>query len=61
MFIAKVSLLITKCESVYQSFVLVVCDWEMNPDQDAHQILIYFKRIGGMQSMQKYLGISTWP
>ena len=35
-FIAYVSLLTTKLETGFQSFILVICHWEMNPDQDTH-------------------------
>ena len=37
---AKVSLLTTKLEIGLQSFILAICHWEMNPDQDIHQTSI---------------------
>ena len=39
-FMAKVSLLTKKFETGFQNFVLALCHWEMNPDQDAHLTLI---------------------
>ena len=36
----KVWLLITQSETGFQSFVLAICHWEMNPDQDADQTSI---------------------
>ena len=57
-FIVEV-LLTAKSETGFQSFILAIHYWKINPDQNAR--LRCFKRIGGMQSAQKYSGISTWP
>ena len=38
---AEVSLLITKSEITFQSFVLEIHQSEMNPDQDADQTSIW--------------------
>ena len=37
---AKVTLLIGKSEIGFQNFILMIYHWEMNPDQDAHQISV---------------------
>ena len=37
---AKVSLLTSNPKTSFQNFILAICHWEMNPDQDAHQTLI---------------------
>ena len=44
---AKVSLLTAKSQIGFQNFVLAICHWVRNPDQDAQQI---FKKIGWIQS-----------
>ena len=38
--LAKVSLLTTEFEIGFQSFVLTICQWVMNQDQNAQQIFI---------------------
>ena len=61
--IFKVSLLTTESEPGFESSVLAIRNWEMNPDQDAYQSSIKMLQhwIGGMQSTQNYSGIDTWP
>ena len=39
-FMVKVSLLTAKSKTGFQSFVLTICNWEINPDQDALQVLV---------------------
>ena len=56
---ANVLLPIHQPETGSLSLFLVIRHWEMIPDQDAHRSR-YFKRIGWMQSLQKYSRISTW-
>ena len=61
--IAKVSSLTAKSENSFQSFILTICYWEMNPDQNIHQTLnkIFQEDWWNTQSMQKHSRISNWP
>ena len=49
---AQMSLQTVKFKSGFQSFVLAIYYWPR---------LRCFKRIDGMQPLQKYLRINTWP
>ena len=40
-FIVNVFLLTVKSETHFQSFILIICHWEINPEQDAYLILIW--------------------
>ena len=39
-FMTNMSSLTAKSETGFQSFILVICYWEVNIDQDIHQTLI---------------------
>ena len=59
---ARVSLLTAKSETGFQSFILAIHHCEMNQDEYTIKPQTrYFERISGMQSVQKYSRISTWP
>ena len=58
---SRESSLIAKSESGFQTFFLSIPDWEINPHKNAHRTQWrYFKKIGEMESAQKFLRTRTW-